>query len=292
MEVLIFCYNRSFGLSRLLDSIRKSQNSNACQYHFYIDGKRSESDSLEQDKITREINSFINEGYSSRVVMREYNYGLSRNIISGVTEVFEFSNQLIVLEDDLIVGKYFFNFMSKSLDYYKDCSQIFSINGFSLDVSNLDLNEEVYVSPRFFSWGWATWKSRWTLIDWDLENWSEVLSTKNDFDRTCGSDCYKMLNRWRNGKNDSWAIRFAFQQFRSAGFSLTPKFSLIMNVGFDNSGENCKQWNRFKSDFREYYDPDPALLKISDNAGIFEYLRSYHTITYRIYVRVRYYLGL
>ena len=54
-----------------------------------------------------------------------------KNIISGISEVIESYGKAIIVEDDLVLGKYFLNYMNRALIHYENSSEIWHINGYS-----------------------------------------------------------------------------------------------------------------------------------------------------------------
>ena len=84
----------------------------------------SDASKTDKDKSSvEEVRSYIKliKGFKScRVIERESNYGLAKNIIEGVTEVIDNFGRVIVLEDDLLTSDNFLCFINESLEYYKD----------------------------------------------------------------------------------------------------------------------------------------------------------------------------
>lgn len=149
----------------------------------------------------------------------ETNKGLGNSVIKGVTEVINRYGKAIVLEDDLILAPNFLFFMNQGLDKYKEEKSVFSICGYSNKVKvPKDYSYDTYFCTRSSSWGWATWADRWNSVDWELENFDKYHILKKEFNRWGGSDCWKMLNDWKCGRNKSWAIRFCFAQFLQKKF--------------------------------------------------------------------------
>lgn len=158
----------------------------------------------------------------------ETNKGLGNSVIKGVTEVINRYGKAIVLEDDLILAPNFLFFMNQGLDKYKEEKSVFSICGYSNKVKvPKDYSYDTYFCTRSSSWGWATWADRWNSVDWELENFDKYHILKKEFNRWGGSDCWKMLNDWKCGRNKSWAIRFCFAQFLQKKVSLFPVTSKV-----------------------------------------------------------------
>lgn len=64
------------------------------------------------------------------IVERESNWGLSKSLIAGITELTDKYGRVIVVEDDLIVSPYFLKYMNDALEKYKDDDRVASISAF------------------------------------------------------------------------------------------------------------------------------------------------------------------
>ena len=151
----------------------------------------------------------------------------------------------------------------------------------------IDYVYDAYFAPRNISWGWATWKDRWLSCDWELKDWDAVKKNAKAFNRWGGSDCFAMLKSWKDGLNQSWAIRFCYNQFVQDKLTLFPLLSKIDNEGFDGEGTNCTQYSRFKSDFDE---SEYKQFRLPETFVVNPYLRrealKYHTVMIRIYSKL------
>ena len=78
---------------------------------------------------------------------------------------------------------------------------------------------------------------------------AQISSLRNGVDRFnfAGRNFFRMLEDCADGKNDSWAIRFYASAFLKGGLHVTPASTLVLNGGFDGSGEHCP--NRDGNDF-------------------------------------------
>jgi FkbM family methyltransferase len=186
------------------------------------------------------------------VIERDINLGLANSVIQGVTEVIGECGRVIVLEDDIITGTYFLQFMNDGLNLYKDERKVFGVSGYQF-TSSKKVNEATYFLPIMSSWGYGTWLDRWQDIEFDSKKLLEIVDTKNigtqlDF----GSiKYYQMLKQQVNGEIDSWAVRFYVSMFLKQGVFLYPNKNLIQNVGLDGSGVHCKQINLINDDATE-----------------------------------------
>jgi hypothetical protein len=245
-KIIIFTYRRV--PHKLIDSLLKNKLSKYSDLIIYSDGAKKD---LEKNDIleVREYLKTITGFKSIKIIESSKNKGLANSIIDGVSEVIDKYEKVIVLEDDLIVSEDFLEYMNHALSFYKDDEKIWSISGYGPKLPCLkNYEEDLYLSVRASSWGWATWKDRWRKVDWsvkDFNNLKNDIKLKKEFNLG-GNDMYKMLELQILGKIDSWAIRWCYSQFKLNMYTVYPKKSKIINDGFEdnkgthNSGVNEK----------------------------------------------------
>jgi hypothetical protein len=244
--IAIFVYNRPEHTKRLVESLLKNEESKYSEVFFFSDGykatKEAEKDLLNQKKI-KEVREYLGQicGFKKvTIIPRDYNVGLAKNIIGGVSEILCTFEKIIVLEDDLEVSECFLGYMNNALDYYRSCENVYSISGYSF-VSN-DKNKllkDTFFLPITCSWSWATWREKWDCFDETANGWEELFEDsekRKQFNFGNSVDFTSMLQDQMNGKINSWAIRWYWSVFNKKGLTLYPHVSYVKNGGFDGSG--------------------------------------------------------
>ena len=287
--IVVFAFNRLESLKACIYSLLC--NSEACESDLivFVDGSREGKD--EEKKKVEDVRTFVKKiaGFKSLTYrFSNINKGLAASIIDGVTKIINEKGKVIVVEDDLIVSNNFLSFMNQGLLKYENVDQVFSVCGYTNRVRiPQDYGFDAYFCPRSSSWGWATWKDRWESCDWELNYWNEVVKHAKAFNRWGGSDCFSMLKGWKTGQNQSWAIRFCYNQFMQNKVSLFPVISHVKNNGFDGDGANCPKWSRFKSDFDSFANKFFSFpIETNPVRVIKQSAMSYHSIRMRIYSRI------
>jgi len=249
MNVVIFVYNRLDELKINIKALQENINSHLFNIIIFSDAPKSENDVLKVNNIRKYLKTI--KGFKSlEIIERRNNYGLARNIIEGVTEVINIYNKAIVLEDDLITSKNFLCYMKEALNFYEEKEEIFSISGYSMPLKSLqNYSYDTYLFYRPSSWGWATWKDRWGNIDWEIKDYENFFKNKKlqkDFNKG-GVDLTRMLKNYFEGKNDSWAIRWAYNMWKQKKYCIYPTQSKIQNIGFGENATHCKGVNIYKT---------------------------------------------
>lgn len=245
--IIIFTYRRK--IDKLIKSLLKNELSAQSKLYIFSDGYKNDidkNDVLEVRKNLKQIQGFKNIIISEA----EQNNGLANSVIYGVSNIIDKFGKVIVLEDDLIVAENFLTYMNEALEFYNKNDSIWSISGYTPDLKCLNsYDKDIYLSLRASSWGWATWKSRWKNIDWDIKDWKEFKKNNNAIGRfnLGGNDMFKMLEMQMLGKIDSWAIRWCYNQFKYKTYTIYPTHSKIINIGFDDKGtHNSNGFARWK----------------------------------------------
>ncbi|WP_426993725.1 hypothetical protein [Methylomonas sp. CM2] len=77
-----------------------------------------------------------------------------------------------------------------------------------------------------------------------IENWNQNKIRHFNLDGTC--DFWSQVKLNASKRINTWAIFWYATIFENNGLCLTPRYSLIENIGLDGTGENCGHNNAFK----------------------------------------------
>lgn len=244
--ILLFVYNRPRHTEMVLDSLLQNSEAQLSDLFIYADGC-SGSTTPEVESVRKIIQSI--SGFKSiTITIREKNWGLAKNIISGVTEVINKYQKVIVLEDDLIVSPYFLKFMNDALITYEHENRVGHIQ--ACDFTNDARLPDNFLIKWTGSWGWATWKRAWDKFEPNGELLLSRLKRSKrskEFDFGGAYPYTKMLKKQTKGLNNSWAIRWNASLFLEDILSLNVGKSLVLNTGFDGTGTHCGSQNIYKS---------------------------------------------
>ena len=100
------------------------------------------------------------------------NNGLAKSVIEGITKIINRYGKVIAVEDDIVTHPFFLRFMNEALNVYATRNDIFSI---SATMEYFDIprsyKDDVFLTYRMGSWGWATWKEQWGKINWNIKKY-------------------------------------------------------------------------------------------------------------------------
>ncbi|MDZ5065934.1 glycosyltransferase family protein [Clostridium perfringens] len=252
--IVLFVYNRLEHTKKTIESLKKNILANESDLYIFSDAAKYDS----EFKKVEEVRDYIDkiDGFKSvKIIKAENNRGLANSVINGVSKIIDCYGKIIVLEDDLVTSKYFLKYMNEALDIYEKRKDIWSISGYTPNIRiNENYPDDVYLTYRGCSWGWATWKNRWENIDWSIEDYNAFKSNyllRKRFNMS-GTDMSPMLDDQMNGRINSWAIRWCYNQFKENKVTVYPIKSYVNNIGTDLSGTHSPITNKYKNSLCDY----------------------------------------
>lgn len=241
--IALFTYNRPIHTRKVLDALSKCYMADESELIIFSDHWRSKSDIpsvVEVRNVISEIDGFKNV----KLILRNENFGLKRNILQGVSDVLSRYDKVIVLEDDLIVDEEFLVYMNSALSIYENSTEIWHIGAWAYPIS-VDIESDAYFLRIMNCWGWATWANRWVNYEEKpehiIKSWSWFKRRRFNLD---GVEPYwRQIVLNNKGVINTWAIFWYTTIFENKGLCLYPKHSLVTNSGFDGSGEHCASFS-------------------------------------------------
>lgn len=242
--ICIFAFKRPDTTQQMLNALKQCPECHESELFVFLDEARNDKDAAAVDR-TRALFDNL-EGFAAvHLFPARMNKGLASSIIDGVTQVLKDYEQVIVLEDDIVVAPDFLTFMNQALEVYKDRKDIWSISGYTpnLDILKSCKQSDVFMVPRAQSWGWASWRDRWELVDWEVDDYNRMKSKEEQRKFNAGgNDLYRTLQLERNEKIESWAIRWAYFGYRNNAWTVNPVITKTKNIGLGDKSSH-KGWH-------------------------------------------------
>jgi hypothetical protein len=267
--IALFVYSRLTHTCQTVESLQKNSLASQSDLIIFSDAPKTEA----QAEAVSQVREFIHQvdGFKSvTIVERKANFGLAKSIIDGVTSIVNSRGRIIVLEDDLVVTPHFLEFMNYALDKYETEQQVVQVSGYMFPI-NVEIEEDVLFLPLTTSWGWATWKRAWRQFDPDAKGYARVkadLALRKRFNLDGAYDYFSMLEAQLAGRVDSWAVRWQLSAFLSESLTVYPRYSLVVNAGFDGSGTHgamdgllSRSWAKIAFSPEKF----PKEIKVSDS---------------------------
>ncbi|MBN2468427.1 MAG: tetratricopeptide repeat protein, partial [Deltaproteobacteria bacterium] len=237
--VVLVTYNRPRHTRQVLDALKGEGRKR--NLYIFSDGPKTEAD-ISAVEETRSLFKRI-DWCEVELVEREENIGLAQSIVGAVDHVLDKCESVIVLEDDCVPQKYFFEFIDTCLAKYKEKEKIFGVSGHTVSIPESALRNypyDLYFSPRIGSWGWATWKRAWNRFEYDLADAYRKINEGNIDICQGGSDIPVMIrNKMTGVLKDVWTLNWVLTVYLNHGCYVYPTTSHIANIGCDGSGAHC-----------------------------------------------------
>lgn len=233
--VLFLIFNRPDTTAKVFEAIREARPP---KLYIAADGPRpNRAGEKDRCEVTRAIATQVDWPCEVKKLFRDENLGCGKAVSEAITWFFENEPEGIILEDDILPHPDFFPYCDEMLEKYRDNDRVGIISGHNHIYR--DLNRES--SYGFLSiphiWGWATWRNRWNMYDFNLCN-----TTENDLIaglRKLGYNSSR-IRFWKdiyrtmlNHKIDTWDYQWTITLMSSAKMNLSPYKSLTKNIGFN-----------------------------------------------------------
>lgn len=270
--IILFVYNRPFHTMQTLEALSANNLANKSDLYIYSDAPKNESDRDNVDAVRNYIKTI--KGFKKvNVTERVQNFGLVKSITIGVNEILNKFGKAIILEDDLITHIQFIEYMNQALNKYENEKDVYSITGYSYYGKCNDIHKinVPYFTKLTCTWGWATWKDKWSFFDNDTSDihlLEDNPDLKYKFNYDNSYDFFYMLKNRDNGQIKSWGVVWYWNVFKMNGLVLSPRESLIEHIGLDGTGENSKNYRvKVKKIYNHAYNfifPDNIIESVED----------------------------
>lgn len=240
--IVLFVFKRPNHTKSVIEALLKNKEAKDSILYVFADGAKNSASESELDSI-KEVRNIISkiEGFKQVIITeRETNFGLKNNIINGIYYVLDKFNSVIVLEDDIVPQLGFLEYMNNALFLYENEDTVMHVSGFIYPIKTKKIRDTFFYNVNS-CWGWGTWKRAWVHFDDNsLKVFQKVNQNYNEFKFNGGQKNFflKQLEQNVNGTLKSWAVLWHSAIYLNNGLCLHPRKSLIINIGFDDSGEN------------------------------------------------------
>lgn len=230
--IVVVAYNRPKPLGRLLQSLLNAHYSES-EVRLVISIDKSEN--KEVLKLSQQFEWKFGE---KKIIQHTEHLGLKEHILRCGDLSLEYES-IIVLEDDLLVSPYFYQYAKQAIEFYKDENALAGISLYNYQVAEscfypfqaIDDGSDVYFMQVASSWGQA-----WTKTQWQkFRNW---FSLNAELPSSAAIPNY--LKQW--GKH-SWKKHFIHYLIDTDKYFVFPRLSLTTN--FEEEGTNSSTRNVF-----------------------------------------------
>lgn len=249
IAVAVIIYRRPELTRRVLSAVYKA---NPRKLYVIADGPKPDA---RDSELVHQARSVVEEFSWKCEIERLYaqsNLGLRQRVLSGLDEIFQREDQLIVLEDDCVPSGSFFQFAEAGLLAFAETKNVSLISG--SNPSRLFREQGYFFTMDSPIWGWATWRDRWQdFRDNSIGNAPSRVQIEQVSRSSKGFWARRKLRKFlaTSSQLDSWAIEFAgFNRWKNK-LSVVSGENLVSNIGFGKDSTHTK--------FESFADQAPAL---------------------------------
>ena len=235
--ILVLGFNRPTVLERTVDSLKKNPNLSEAKLFLALDGPRDDKDVQAVTECKRVFDQFFEGFEKATELYSDTNRGLRIKVIQSVTEAFKTVDNLLVLEDDCLIGGSSIAFFKWGFEQMNARDDIGVISGTHLGPSEPN---KAFLAKRFSSWGWATNKQTWHGFLESSYLQVPLVELKSEIARLTAKDSFPYRFEYRRishnlGNLDSWAIPFDMFLRSENLLALKPTENQIQNIGFGDN---------------------------------------------------------
>lgn len=239
IPILVMAFNRPGYVKKALESVREYKPE---RLYLACDGPRAEKVGECQvvDSTQKVMLHSVDWPCEVKTLFREKNLGCDKAVYEAISWFFEHEKYGIIIEDDVIVGRDFFNLCDELLPLYQDNPIIQQIAAFNPTAEEASSNSYTF-TKRPMTWGWATWKNKWVgYMDMNMTNWPSFSKLKLIQLYGLLQGLY-MWRAWSSAYNHldnniPWDTRWHFAAVANDLISICPKVNLSINIGCSTEG--------------------------------------------------------
>lgn len=223
-----FVFKRPEYTKKVIECIRKNKFE---KIYIFQDGLVNEADRPQWEEVSNLIRNI--DFAETEIHISNRNKGLAKSILDGMNYVFERHNEAIALEDDIELADGFKSIMEAMFEKYKYDKKVMSIcgGGFGAIIPK-EYKYDAYFSYRMSSYGFGTWKDRWTGFERDPRMLETIYldEKKRKMFQYAGNDLEAMIFMSLQGKCHTWAAYWNLHQICHEAYHLIPVESYILDM--------------------------------------------------------------
>ena len=236
--VALFVYNRLDNTQKTVEHLLANTLATDTELYVFSDGGKDPVSWQKVNEVRHYLHHLKEEVEQTKalkritLVERPENIYLERNIIEGISQVFETHDRIIVLEDDICTSPYYLQYMNQAFDLYQDIPKVMHVAGFT----NLSIQTQpFYFTPHMSGWGWGTWRDRWQQHFVHYKTREQALQGMTEEDLSAIQyggvfPCLRSLDK----HPIPWDICWEIAIYKAGGLCLTPARTLVRNIGLSN----------------------------------------------------------
>jgi hypothetical protein len=243
LKIIVLGYLRPAILKACLDGLYSNALAKNASVTICIDGLKADASEMYQElhAETVAVANSENRFAENLVLINKENLGVTKQYFDKFSLFFEDNDQLVVVEDDVVVGSYFLDFVTEAFSRYGTNPKLGVINGYVYYVPFIKKSNRCYFTVGGGNQAFGLTKTFWKQMDLKCSG-SELLKTdadlRNRFNSN-GVDYTNLLFEQLEGRHTgAWDAIFWWNIFSKGLLSLSPDRTLSTNIGWNSVGSS------------------------------------------------------
>lgn len=238
--VLICTYTRLGHLRRTVEAL--ARNSCAADTDLFIasDYPYDESHGSQVEEVRNYLKTI--SGFKSvNVILRDRNFGVDANYNDAIDFIFENNDRVILMEDDIVTGCHFLDFINDGLRLYGPNGRVLAVNGYMWPKLQTPISTDTLLLPLYNAWGTGFHKENFRKIKSNPSVSQHIIADWKLFLKAnfLMPGIALLLLEMARGKLHAWDVDCFLYMLEHDLLVLFPNKSLVKNIGFDGTGLNC-----------------------------------------------------
>ena len=293
IPILIIAFNRPEISKETFEVIRKLQPSSL---YVAIDGARHEvSGEAQKVKSVCDIYHEVNWTCKAHYKINQHNLGAEITVSNAISWVLNDNEYCIILEDDILATRSFFDFARQMLLRYKDENKVYQVSAAQFTPMASMTTDYVFSLYGHTGFGWATWRRAWANFSMNITDFDKTLNNQElkkkfscpeAYHAFIGSVHYLKAN---GSENCSWDRCWAYIRSRDGGLSIVPRCNLTQNIGLYGLHANgVANYHKFKASDQFVVSHHPSLIDIDYSYDEYHYKKYlYHSLLSKIIYKLK-----
>jgi hypothetical protein len=225
-------FNRADITEKVFAAIRKAK---PAKLYIIADGPRDTAEKI-RTEAARAVTGQIDWACEPVRLYSDTHLGCRLRIVSGLNEVFAREKSAIILEDDCLPQKDFFEYCEILLNHYENDTRVGAIQGSALPgFAGSDGQKSCVFTRLGILRGWATWKRVWQNMDQQLAGWNPetgipLLEQSFPGQVNLSDGLAHLFEKAKKGCED-WAPAFLFSMLQQQQFHIHPADNMVNHLG-------------------------------------------------------------
>jgi len=180
-------------------------------------------------------------GFKRVILYFQETNGYEKNMKDARNIPMNKNGMLIQLEDDIVVSKYFLEFLNEGLILYRDQQKVRAICGYTHPGFISKKREQIF-SRSGSAWGVGLWAHKNDIDNINaVKLMSDAFKSWSLFNRIASGHPHlpAMMLAIKKGKSAYGDVIRTVSLYKNNWMTVSPEISLATNIGMDGSGVNC-----------------------------------------------------